>query len=274
MQFYGLVSVAVALLGFMLVGAWPDHRAVSEPLALQAFAHGAVSVAELDRATADARPQVLVELFTSQGCSSCPPADAIAAELARDPNVLVVTRPVTYWDRLGWKDTLAREENTRLQRAYAARGHAGSGVYTPQMVINGGDGAIGSRAEAVRGLIEAAMAREAQRSVRLTARRLVQGGAAVEIAGTLPIDLGTSAQISLLALSRNEVVQIGRGENGGRRLAFANVLVAESGLGAWSGGPATLAIPAATLRVPGADRYAVIARVGAAGPVIAARYLR
>ncbi|MFN4021217.1 MAG: DUF1223 domain-containing protein, partial [Erythrobacter sp.] len=61
---------------------------------------------------------VVAELFTSQGCSSCPPADAVAARLARDPGVLVISRPVTYWDRLGWKDSLGRKENTRLQRQY------------------------------------------------------------------------------------------------------------------------------------------------------------
>ena len=274
MQFYGLVSAALALLGFMLVGAWPNDRNMSEPLALQAFAHGAVSAAELGRATAEAKPLVMVELFTSQGCSSCPPADAIAASLARDPNVLVVTRPVTYWDRLGWKDTLAREDNTILQRAYAAKGLAGSGVYTPQMVVNGGDGAVGSREVEVRKLIETAIAREEQRNVRLTARRLAQGGAAVELAGAVPETLGASAQISVLALSRNESVRVGRGENGGRQLTFTNVLVDETRLGAWHGGPATLAIPAVALRVANADRYAVIARIGATGPVIAARYLR
>ena len=81
---------------------------------------------------------VLLELFTSQGCSSCPPADALAEKLATDPSLVVIARPVTYWDRLGWKDTLAPEVNTALQQAYARRGLAGqNGVYTPQLVVDG-----------------------------------------------------------------------------------------------------------------------------------------
>ena len=69
---------------------------------------------------------VAVELFTSQGCSSCPPADALVERLAKEPNTIILTRPVTYWDRLGWKDTLAREANTQLQQAYARRGGRGA----------------------------------------------------------------------------------------------------------------------------------------------------
>ena len=80
---------------------------------------------------------VAVELFTSQGCSSCPPADALLEALAKQPNIIAITRPVTYWDKLGWKDTLGRPENTRLQTAYAAKGKEGSGVYTPQTVVQG-----------------------------------------------------------------------------------------------------------------------------------------
>lgn len=82
--------------------------------------------------------QVVVEFFTSQGCSSCPPSDHLAARLATEPGVLVMQRPVTYWDRLGWTDTLGKEGNTSLQRSYAARRLGGrNGVYTPQAVIGG-----------------------------------------------------------------------------------------------------------------------------------------
>ncbi len=98
---------------------------------------------------------VAVELFTSQGCSSCPPADVLMSKLAREPNIVVLTRPVTYWDKLGWKDTLAREENTSLQRSYAARGGEGSGVYTPQAMVQGRMAAVGSNEGQLRRLIHA-----------------------------------------------------------------------------------------------------------------------
>ena len=115
---------------------------------------------------APAATPVAVELFTSQGCSSCPPADALLEALAKQPNIVAITRPVTYWDRLGWKDTLAREANTRLQGAYAAKGNAGSGVYTPQAVVQGGDGAVGSDRGGLMRLIAAEKARPGPRRCR------------------------------------------------------------------------------------------------------------
>src|SRR3546814_5758521 len=97
---------------------------------------------------------VLVELFTSQGCSSCPPADRLLARLDGEDGVVAVSRPVTYGDRLGWKDTLARSGNDRLQRDYAARGIPGSGVYTPEEVVQGAAAEVGSEENALRDLID------------------------------------------------------------------------------------------------------------------------
>jgi hypothetical protein len=99
------------------------------------------------RAGDGARP-IVVELFTSQGCSSCPPADALIGRLARRGDVIAITLPVTYWDMLGWKDTLATDGNTRRQKAYAAAmGHGG--VYTPQIIVDGAADVVGSRANMV-----------------------------------------------------------------------------------------------------------------------------
>ena len=98
---------------------------------------------------------VAVELFTSQGCSSCPPADALIEKLAKEPNIIAITRPVTYWDNMGWKDTLGREANTALQRSYAARGGEGSGVYTPQAMVQGEAAAVGSSEAKLRRLCAA-----------------------------------------------------------------------------------------------------------------------
>ena len=87
-------------------------------------------------AVAMERPRGVVELFTSQGCSSCPPADRILGDLARDPSLVVITMPVDYWDYIGWKDTLASPQCTAGQKGYAAARGDGQ-VYTPQAVIDG-----------------------------------------------------------------------------------------------------------------------------------------
>jgi hypothetical protein len=208
---------------------------------------------------------VAVELFTSQGCSSCPPADAVLARLARDPAIVAITRPVTYWDRLGWKDTLAREENTRLQRAYAARATANN-VYTPQVVVQGGAGVVGSREAEVRRLVA-----QAGRMVGPSLRIVRSGGApsAVLIDGTS----ARSATVTLVALRSSADVAIGRGENGGRHVRYTNVVRSERAIGDWSGGKARFAIPAGALNVAGADRYAVLVQERGAGPILAATYL-
>ena len=102
-------------------------------------------------AQAGSRP-IVVELYTSQGCSSCPPADILLGKLAQRPGVIAISLPITYWDMLGWKDSLASEANTRRQKAYAAAmGHGG--VYTPQIVVDGVTDVVGSRVAAVEAAI-------------------------------------------------------------------------------------------------------------------------
>ena len=206
---------------------------------------------------------VVAELFTSQGCSSCPPADAVAARLARDPGVLVISRPVTYWDRLGWKDSLGREENTRLQRQYGDRAFAGANIYTPQLVVDGRAQAVGSQEAKVRSLLATAAA--ARRKAGLSVRIAADGtGRQVLIDG--PKD--QQAELVLVALASGRTVSIGAGENGGRKVHYTNVVLAERALGRWSGGALRVPITLDLLRVTGADRHAVLVRKGPGGPVI------
>lgn len=202
----------------------------------------------------------VVELFTSQGCSSCPPADAYLAELARDPSIVAISRPVTYWDRLGWKDTLARPENTNLQRDYAQRGGIGAGVYTPQMVVHGSAGAVGSDRVKVKALVAAA---RSSASVSVFAN-----GQSVTISGT-----GTGSLVRLIALQSSRLVKIGRGENGGRVIRYSNVLRGEKVLGRFSGTRQTFTVPEGFAKQNGADRLAIIVQQDNAGPILAARYL-
>jgi hypothetical protein len=218
-------------------------------------------------ASAVAGEPVLLELSTSQGCSSCPLADALAEKLAARPGLVVIARPVTYWDRLGWKDTLAREANTTLQQDYARRGLAGrNGVYTPQLVVARAYGAVGSRADAVDAGIR--QYRGASDATIRTAPA-AGGGYAVNLSGS---DKG-GAELVLLAVTRKVEVGIGSGENGGRRIAYANVLRSERKLGDWAAGKAQLAVAARDLKVRGADRYALVLRQPGGGPVLAARWL-
>lgn len=209
---------------------------------------------------------VAVELFTSQGCSSCPPADTVQSRILSDPRVVAITRPVTYWDNLGWRDTLARESNTELQRGYASRRIPGAGVYTPQSVIQGSTGLVGGREAAIRQAIADA-ARQPEAGIAIAAA--ANGGRTVTLSGRA----ATDATLRVVALDSGVDVTIGAGENGGRRIHYTNVLVDERTIGHWTGGAAKFAIPAGALSIRGADRYAVIVRQGDAGPILAARYL-
>lgn len=209
---------------------------------------------------------VAVELFTSQGCSSCPPADALVERLAKEPNTIILTRPVTYWDRLGWKDTLAREANTQLQQAYARRGGRGAGVYTPQAVVQGGAAVVGSREAELRTLIAA---EKAKPGPQISAQALADGGRLVMIDQAVR----ANASVSVVALKHDVVVRIGSGENGGRTVRYTNVVLAETTVGQWAGGQKTVSIAGSVMRHSGADRYALVLREGAAGRIVAARYI-
>ncbi|MEP3051964.1 MAG: DUF1223 domain-containing protein [Erythrobacter sp.] len=210
---------------------------------------------------------VLLELFTSQGCSSCPPADQLAERLASEEDLVVIARPVTYWDRLGWRDTLAREENTDLQRDYARSGLAGyNGVYTPQLVVDGAIGEVGSYERDVRQNI--ALARGSQQAA-IRVAETDNGGVRVGLGGVA----NDTAELMLMAVSRSERVAIGRGENGGRNITYTNVLIDERVLARWDGGKRALNIAPSQLRVRGANRYALVLREPNGGEVLAARWI-
>lgn len=226
----------------------------------------AQSAAETRIASPTGEP-VLIELFTSQGCSSCPPADRLAARIAGNPDLVVISRPVTYWDRLGWKDTLAREDNTDLQRAYAQTGLAGqNGVYTPQAVVDGAFGAIGSR----EGDIRTGVARYGSKSgAAIRVNDLSDGGVGVGLGG----ETDRPADLMLVAVMRKVEVGIGRGENGGHAVTYTNVLRDERRIAGWQGGKASHVITPDLLKVKGADAFALVLREPDGGKVLAARWL-
>lgn len=210
---------------------------------------------------------VLVELFTSQGCSSCPPADRLVASLTDESNLVILSRPVDYWDRLGWKDTFARAENSALQRAYARRGLGGyNGVYTPQTVVNGSLGEVGSDRPALFGQIRV-VAQSISAAIRVN--RVTGRGYAIGVAG----ETDDRAELMLVGVKKNGNVNIGRGENRGREITYSNIVIDERRLANWSGGSASHVIMSDDLSIAGADRYALILRVPGGGRVLAAQWL-
>jgi hypothetical protein len=177
---------------------------------------------------ADERP-IVVELFTSEGCSSCPPADALLAELAGRPDVLALSFHVDYWDRLGWKDPFSSREATDRQNRYA-RLLALPTVYTPQIVVDGRWEAVGSdRADVDRAL---EIARR-ERSEVLVALALDHGQARIKVG---PGGDGAVASVLLIGFDRRRVTAVKRGENSGRTLAHVDVVRGIEEIARFSGG--------------------------------------
>ncbi len=170
---------------------------------------------------------VMVELFTSQGCSSCPAADRLAGLMMAQPGIMVVSLNVDYWDYLGWKDTLAKPEYTKRQMDYAhARGDMD--VYTPQMVINGTAHAVGSNQSS----IESAIAKARRQS---PLANLVVNVRPKSVDVTMPAKLSGAATLWLMALAPKVNVKIERGENSGKSITYNNVVLQLSKLSTWNG---------------------------------------
>ncbi len=203
-------------------------------------------------------PQV-IELYQSQGCSSCPPANAVLNELANRKDLITLSFAVTYWDRLGWKDSFAAPAFTQRQYDYA-RGLGRNGVQTPQMVING------------RGAINGMRLAEVEQGLKAFARTGPEPDIS-EADGKLTIGAATHGGEATVWLVRYEPrsleVPISAGENAGRTLPHRHIVRQLVALGSWSGDAKTYALPAA----PEGLKSAVLVQAGSGGPIIAARAL-
>jgi hypothetical protein len=206
--------------------------------------------------SADAAHPTVIELFQSQGCSSCPPANASLIEYSMRPDVLALNFAVDYWDRLGWKDTFAKPEYTQRQYDYAHAMH-GSGVYTPQIVVNGRVDGVGGEVSEME-----ALARKTDRGASGPEVR-IEGGEAVVGAGVAP-SRGADVWLALYDPHTVEVA-VPRGENAGHTLPHKNIVHRFVLIGHWNGAAARFALPAGE----GFAR-AVIVQSGGAGPIIAA----
>jgi hypothetical protein len=187
-----------------------------------------------DRATAEshgAQP-VVVEFFTSQGCSSCPPADEFFAELARAPGVIALALHVDYWDYLGWTDTFGRPEHTERQRAYA-KAHNHRSIYTPQMIVQGEDLMIGHDNEAILSRIAAHAAQVPPVTVSLARDG---GGLAIRIAPRgAPVG---PAEVHLVEVLPHQAMTVEGGENAGYHHGFSNIVTAWATIARWDGSSA------------------------------------
>ena len=209
---------------------------------------------------AAAEPRAVVELFTSQGCSSCPPADKIIGELARDPSVIALSLPIDYWDYLGWKDTLADPRFSARQRAYSqVRGDRD--VFTPQVVVNGSAHLVGSN----RAGIDAAI-RTTDRVAGVMAVPVslaVEGNEIkVSVAAAPRGETAKSVEVWICAVSKAVPIEIGRGENRGRQITYHNVVRNLLKVGDWSGAAEHWAVPLENVVGDGVDAAAVYIQNG------------
>lgn len=219
----------------------------------------------------ETKPQpILVELYTSQGCSSCPQADAILGQLKGREDVVALSFNVDYWDYIGWRDTLAKRENTLRQQSYekVLTSHR---VYTPQMVIDGARDVVGNQRKDVLDAI-AKSVREA--TTKRVSVALAQTGDTVEARIGAMQGVRVSATVWLAHTLSSRTVNIASGENSGRVITYHNVVRGFSAVGKWSGDAVTLELPARGVPGEATDGVAVWVQTGDPGPVLGAAQIK
>ena len=208
---------------------------------------------------ANSQGPVVVELFTSQGCSSCPPADQIMNQLSQNPNFISLSYHVTYWDHLNWKDTLGREFADQRQRNYSKFKRMNR-VYTPQMIINGGKEFVGSRKhEANKHL------RQANPVAQISMSGLTPQGTML----ALPNVTNGDYSIWIAGVKTNHTEQIGRGENRNKTVTYNNTVLTFDRGGRWDGQAKTINLNIDKTN-PEIDHYVVFAQNKAYGEIVAA----
>lgn len=185
--------------------------------------------------TTAAGTPVVIELFTSQGCSSCPPADALLGEWARQPNIVALAYHVDYWDDLGWKDPFSIPEAAQRQRGYVKR-LSRSGAFTPQAVVSGDTSLIGSN----RAELQQAIAAERD------ALAIVLSKAGPYLSVRLPERWNEPMDVYAVSYLAEATTQVRRGENARRSLTEVNIVRSFKQLGRWNGQPRTLKVPLAS----------------------------
>ncbi len=178
-------------------------------------------------APAMAEPVVVVELYTSQGCSSCPPADEFVAMLANDPRILPLALHVDYWDYIGWADKFAQAKFTDRQRAYA-KAVGSRTIYTPQLIIGGQH-----RIEGFAPDETTARLREHLAATPIVTLSVTRDGDRLVIRAEADPPLNETVRIQLIRYAPEETVTIERGENAGKTITYTNIVTSWEGLGDW-----------------------------------------
>lgn len=225
------------------------------------LAAGAAAAILPRTALAAAGRPVVIELFTSQGCPSCPPADAFLAELARMKGVMALSYHVDYWDYLGWKDTFGSPDNSQRQYDYAkARGDMD--IYTPQIIVHGGRHFVGSNRSGVTSAI--AMV---DGGVPVALRISAEKAEMVVYAGTGAADGETTLWV--LPVTSQAKVKILKGEMAGEEIAYHNIVRKIIPAGMWHGQAQQVVLPKDAILTKGVDACVALLQKGKAGPVIA-----
>jgi len=222
---------------------------------------------------AHADPRAVIELFTSQGCSSCPPADKIMGELAKDPSIIAMSMPIDYWDYLGWKDTLADARFSARQKAYSKM-RGDREVYTPQAIINGSAHVIGSDRANIEGAIGATRKEDGVMSIPVT---MTQSGKQlnVSVAAAGNGAAATHGEVWICSISKAVPISIGRGENRGKEITYYNVVRSLVKLGDWNGTSGSWTVPIDKVAHEGIDAAVVYVQDGSGdkpGPMLGAAY--
>ena len=221
---------------------------------------------------AHADPRAVVELFTSQGCSSCPPADQIIGELAKDPNVIALSMPIEYWDYLGWKDTLADSRFSARQKAYSQM-RGDRDVYTPQVIVNGSAKVVGSDRAGIDSAIQHTQKATGVMSVPVT---MTLSGKHINVS-VAASNAPTSSQgeVWICSVSKAVPISIGRGENRGRQVTYYNVVRNILKVGDWNGNSGSWTVPLENISRDGVDAAVVYVQDGnreKPGPMLGAAY--
>ena len=209
----------------------------------------------------------VIELYTSQGCSSCPEADHLLNKLAERPDVIALSFPVSYWDYLGWKDTLARPENSERQRSYARILGDGE-VYTPQAIVNGMQNCLGNRLADIETAVKSTAPLIGKEAVSLAAR-IEKGRLVIDAGGAPSGSRHRKGKVWVASVLSSLTVQITRGENAGNVVTYTNVVRELMEAGEWAGAPVSYALPLNSLSKDG-DVVVVFLQTEALGPIVGA----
>ncbi|MGY4628663.1 DUF1223 domain-containing protein [Bradyrhizobium sp. USDA 4486] len=221
---------------------------------------------------AHADPRAVVELFTSQGCSSCPPADKIIGDLSSDPSIIALSMPIDYWDYLGWKDTLADSRFSARQRAYS-RMRGDREVYTPQVVVNGSAHVIGSDRAGIENAIGKTDKSSGVMSVPVT---MSLSGKQINVSVAASKEPAVSrGEVWICSVAKSVPISISRGENRGQQITYHNVVRNLLKVGDWTGSSESWTVPLENLARDGVDGAVVYVQDGSRdkpGPMLGAAY--